>query len=98
MDAHQYYYSKNGEPAKGPFNLVQLLERVDKDHLIWRNSIDCMTLTDVGELYKFFQVNDCSSSNKGTNNFGTVKSIKVLSIVLKQIDIINEAKGAFKTI
>jgi len=96
MDAHQYFYSKNGEPAKGPFNLVQLLERVDKDHLIWRDGIDWMPVTEVPELKKFFQVNDGSSSSKVTNNVGTGNSNQALANILKQIDVINDAEGAFK--
>jgi hypothetical protein len=96
MDSHQYYYSKNGEPAKGPFNLVQLLERVDKDHLIWRDGIDWMPVTGVPELKKFFQVNDGSSSSKGTNKVETGNSNQALVKILKEIDAINEAEGSLK--
>jgi hypothetical protein len=96
MDSHQYYYSKNGEPAKGPFNLVQLLERVDKDHLIWRDGIDWTPVTEVPELVKFFSAQPIKAANKSGGHSSSGNYDQALSEILMHVNVINDAGGGFK--
>jgi hypothetical protein len=96
MDAHQYYYSKNGEPAKGPFNLVELLERVDKDHLVWRDGIDWTPVAEVPELMKFFSVQPNKASNILRDQNSSGNYAQSLSEILNSINVINSNEAAFK--
>ena len=50
----KYYYSDNGITL-GPFELSQLLDKIDSDTLVYREGIDWTTAKELEELKKFFK-------------------------------------------
>ena len=49
----QYYYSKGGKEF-GPFDLASLLEKIDRDTLVWKDGIDWCEAESIPEISKFF--------------------------------------------
>jgi len=62
----KYYYSENGSTL-GPFNLSQLLEKIDADTLVYREGIDWTNAKDVEELKKFFRSQQQQPVNNKVN-------------------------------
>jgi uncharacterized membrane protein YhaH (DUF805 family) len=50
----QFFYSED-EKALGPFNIAQLLEKITRDHLVWREGMEWTAAKNVPELSKFFE-------------------------------------------
>jgi hypothetical protein len=50
-----YYYNKDGK-SQGPLNLVELLESIDRETMVWREGIDWTVASELPELVKFFPV------------------------------------------
>jgi uncharacterized membrane protein YhaH (DUF805 family) len=50
----KYYYSDNGITL-GPFELSQLLDKIDSETLVYREGIDWTTAKELDELKKFFK-------------------------------------------
>jgi phage shock protein PspC (stress-responsive transcriptional regulator) len=49
----KYYYSENGNTL-GPFSIIQILEKINGDTLIYRDGIEWTAANNLSELKKFF--------------------------------------------
>ena len=74
-DEFKYYYSSEGNQY-GPFNFNQLLAKIDRDTLVWRDGIDWTNAGNLEELKNSFPMNTAvvNGNQKDLNSKSTVYS------------------------
>jgi hypothetical protein len=75
INEQKYYYSDNGTPC-GPYTLVELLERIDSESLVYRDGIEWTTARNLDELKKFFRIEKSETNIPSSSVKNDVKKEK----------------------
>jgi hypothetical protein len=77
-----YYYSDENGHTLGPFTLENLLPRINKDTLVYRNGINWTNADRIDELKKYFNTYDnIAKANSLSNENLTVKTDQTKKII-----------------
>lgn len=99
MSNKQYYYSRNGGNAIGPFDIAGLLEKIEHDDFVWCQGMDWTKASETPELAKFFKT-QVVTQNQPSKPIPTPAedSSKKIKQILSSLSILSKrvsTKGGF---
>ena len=73
----KYYYSDNGV-TMGPLPIIQLLDKIDAETLVYRDGIDWTNARNVNELKEFFKVSPLDNTSVSDRNQSPPSSVDIV--------------------